>query len=223
MRPGTLLRWNALKSIVLSELSKNSKVLDIGSYDGAISHNLKEIIHPIKVLLVDTDMSGFKSAKKWGLEAIGTSALNLPIRSNSFDVILCLDLIEHIRDDSRLIQEVSRVLKVNGRIILTTPMQKGVTFPFLPKKYSLVINKEWGHIRKGYSIQEITTLLKNHQLIIQQTSKYFNYFSRLVYWLRFLVKNPLNYNKFLFYFIIKLEPLIKFHAEEHIIIAKKIK
>lgn len=50
---------------------------------------------------------------------------NLPlltgIADNSFDTIICFQVIEHIENDGLLLQEIKRVLKPGGSIFLTTP------------------------------------------------------------------------------------------------------
>ncbi len=221
MRPGTKLRWIALKNIFLSEIKQNSMIIDIGSYDGVISRNLQNIIPKIKVVILDKDTSGLLLAKKMGLNAIRASILNLPINRNSYDVVLCLDLIEHVEEDEMLIEELSRILKEEGKIILTTPTKNGVNFPFLPKKYSDLINIKWGHVRKGYSLETLIKIFLKYGLLIIKKGKYFNYLSRFFYWLAFLAKYALKPSNFFFHFIMKLEPYFKVGAAEHVIVAQK--
>ena len=43
------------------------------------------------------------------------------IQSNSFDTVICFQVIEHIKNDNRLLGEIKRVLKPGGVLILTTP------------------------------------------------------------------------------------------------------
>jgi 2-polyprenyl-3-methyl-5-hydroxy-6-metoxy-1,4-benzoquinol methylase len=43
------------------------------------------------------------------------------ISDNSFDTIICFQVIEHIENDSLLLQEIKRVLKPGGSLFLTTP------------------------------------------------------------------------------------------------------
>ncbi|MBA7713793.1 hypothetical protein ES703_122803 [subsurface metagenome] len=52
--------------------------------------------------------------------------------------------MEHIKDDDKLIQEFFRVLKKNGKVILTTPTGKGDLFPFISEQRMEVIHKGWG-------------------------------------------------------------------------------
>lgn len=223
MRPGTLLRWHALKRILKSEIRNGLVILDIGSYDGYISYNLKKLFPNLKITVVDVDKSGLKLAKEKGLNTLYASALELPIKDNQVDVVLCLDVIEHIKEDEKMIKEISRVLKTGGKVVLTTPMQDGVSFPFLGRQRIENINKSWGHVRKGYSLENIKELFGNSNLKVIKTNKYFNFLSRFIYRFIFLSKISLKGKWLLYKNIIRLEPYINWGAEEHIIIAEKVK
>jgi ubiquinone/menaquinone biosynthesis C-methylase UbiE len=43
------------------------------------------------------------------------------INDNSFDTVICFQVIEHIKDDTCLLKEIKRVLKPGGTLFLTTP------------------------------------------------------------------------------------------------------
>jgi SAM-dependent methyltransferase len=43
------------------------------------------------------------------------------IDDNSFDTVICFQVIEHIKNDHRLLREIKRVLKPGGALYLTTP------------------------------------------------------------------------------------------------------
>ena len=46
---------------------------------------------------------------------------NLPFEDNSYDVIFCNHVLEHIPDDTKAMQELLRILKPNGMAILQIP------------------------------------------------------------------------------------------------------
>jgi SAM-dependent methyltransferase len=47
--------------------------------------------------------------------------MNLPYQDNSFDCVCCIEVIEHIEDQFRLIRELYRIARPEGRVIVTTP------------------------------------------------------------------------------------------------------
>lgn len=49
----------------------------------------------------------------------------LPFRSDHFDLLFCLSLIEHIQDQKRALVEFKRVLRKDGVLILGYPLQNG--------------------------------------------------------------------------------------------------
>lgn len=49
------------------------------------------------------------------------SAENLPFEDNSFDLILCFEVLEHISDDRKALLEMKRVLRKNGFVAITVP------------------------------------------------------------------------------------------------------
>lgn len=78
------------------------------------------------------------------------NTVNLPylseFQNDTFDYIVTFQVIEHIQDDHKFLQEAHRVLKPGGKILLTT----------VNKEYSLSRNP-W-HIRE-YKTEELKTLM----------------------------------------------------------------
>lgn len=82
-----------------------------------------------------SQLQRFAYEQKISLACINASCENLPLNDSSFDVILALDLVEHISDVSRLAREVKRLLKKGGVCIITTP----------PRLRSLIVGEpHWG-------------------------------------------------------------------------------
>lgn len=65
----------------------------------------------------------------------GQDIQKLDIPENSFNIILCNHVIEHVPDDDRALQEINRILKKGGRALITIPgdfrRQNTVCFPDL--------------------------------------------------------------------------------------------
>lgn len=46
---------------------------------------------------------------------------NIPLKNNSIDVVVSFETIEHVEDYKKFVQEIHRVLKKNGVVIMSTP------------------------------------------------------------------------------------------------------
>lgn len=50
------------------------------------------------------------------------SALDMPFKKNTFDTVLSTQVLEHVSDPQKMMDEISRVLKKGGHAILTMPL-----------------------------------------------------------------------------------------------------
>lgn len=73
-----------------------------------------------------------------------------------FDQILCLETLEHLRDDRRVLAALASRLKPGGRLLLTTPYTHYRRL--LGDRLSTM--EEGGHVRWGYTHEEIRVLLE---------------------------------------------------------------
>ncbi len=86
----------------------------------------------------------------------------LPFKNNSFLQIVCLDMIEHISNDSKAAEEIERVSKSGANIVLSTPSEQW-RFPYFGlmrifcKSEEQILN-EFGHKKKGYSEEQLRKL-----------------------------------------------------------------
>jgi 2-polyprenyl-3-methyl-5-hydroxy-6-metoxy-1,4-benzoquinol methylase len=56
-----------------------------------------------------------------GCRGIVADACHLPIRDESFDVVISSEMLEHTPSPLRAVGELARVLRPDGRLVLTTP------------------------------------------------------------------------------------------------------
>ena len=66
---------------------------------------------------------------------------NIPEPNSSFDVILCSEVFEHLPDPLKALDEFSRLLKPNGKLILTAPFASLVHFA--PYHYATGFSRYW--------------------------------------------------------------------------------
>jgi SAM-dependent methyltransferase len=59
------------------------------------------------------------------MQFLQADTLHLPFPSESFDVVVIFDCLEHIEDDEAVMREIVRVLRPGGRLFLTVPTKPG--------------------------------------------------------------------------------------------------
>ncbi len=124
----TILRYQEdarLRPILsaLKETRNPIKLLDIGCYDGYISLLLKDKFgKKCEVYGIDVAINTIKLARQKGVHAkVCDVTEGISFEDNMFDYIFAGEMIEHLQDTDFFLQEVSRVLKPDGILILTTP------------------------------------------------------------------------------------------------------
>jgi ubiquinone/menaquinone biosynthesis C-methylase UbiE len=68
-------------------------------------------------------------------------ACNLPLVENSFDFVICQDVLEHVPDQSKLFFEISRILRGDGVAIITTPNPLWSPILYLAEKLKLKVEE----------------------------------------------------------------------------------
>jgi SAM-dependent methyltransferase len=53
-------------------------------------------------------------------------ATAIPVESATFDAIICTEVLEHVPEPIKVIQELARILKSGGKLILTAPLGSGL-------------------------------------------------------------------------------------------------
>ena len=90
-------------------------------------------------------------------------ALNLPFKDETFDRIICSEVMEHVRDDERACSELARVLKKDGRIAITVPtIFSEEIYDILTYEY---FTSPGGHIRK-YFPKELAAMMGRSGLVL---------------------------------------------------------
>lgn len=100
---------------------RNARVLDIGT---GVGTNLR-MLRNLEFSAVE-GLDPSKEAVHWcaskGLGPVHLGSVNdIPFENGAFDVVLATDVIEHVDDDGRAMEEVARVLAPNGIALITVP------------------------------------------------------------------------------------------------------
>ena len=157
---GSLARDRRLWQIITNEyLKEKTTVLDF-SPSRSLSRKWKKIPN---INYNSTDFSGeFKADFKYDIT-------NLKIESNTFDLICCYHILEHIEADYKAMDELFRVLKPKGILIIQTPFKEGDVYenPLITsKKDRLTHFEQEDHVRI-YSEIELKKRLQKAGFIVE--------------------------------------------------------
>jgi ubiquinone/menaquinone biosynthesis C-methylase UbiE len=109
-------------SFELLQPNKNDIILDAGCGNGALS--LKIAKKAEKVYAIDISSNAFTKAKNKAPKNLFFQKGNvehLKFENNFFDKIVSIETLEHVIHPDKMLSELSRTLKKDGRLILTYP------------------------------------------------------------------------------------------------------
>lgn len=90
---------------------------------------------------------------------ITSDITDIPVKAESFDAVMCIEVLEHVPDPAKAIKEIDRVLKKGGVMIITAPFASFTHFA--PYHFSNGFNKYYYqyHLEKklNYKIEDIQT------------------------------------------------------------------
>lgn len=100
------------------------RVLDVACGEGYGSKLLKswgaESVVGVDISESALQVANSKFAEE-GITFLHHSAEELPFESNSFDVVVSFETIEHLEHPEKFLEEISRVVKFNGTVLISCP------------------------------------------------------------------------------------------------------
>lgn len=145
--------------------SQKFNVLDLGSGNGSMASFIASQGH--QVTGIEVSSSGINHAQQNFPECdfIQASIYDLPYAKlqDKFDVVIAVEVIEHLLYPRELLRAAKRCLKPSGQLILTTPYNgylKNLAIALLNKtdQHHTVL-WDGGHV-KFFSVKTLTTLLE---------------------------------------------------------------
>jgi len=161
----------------LIDLSGINNVLEIGCGVGVVSEHLNNN-YKMTVIGTDVDPKQIKIAKKFNkkndnLKYIEANATDLPFEKDIFDLSLSLWVLHHVRDWHKVLEEINRILKPNGTIIIHDLVYSQKLVNFVNYANSKRILKYFVKNYGVYSINDIIDFLikNNFELILKKSTK----------------------------------------------------
>ena len=166
---GKAIRIDMVKELLLGYEVKGKRILDVGCGIGDLSFMLAQ--KGAEVIGVELDAqkvaSANKTAQQWqfdGLRFIAGDVTRLDqMKLGQFDMIFCIALLEHIKDDVDLLRQVQSLLRPGGQFIMEVPSAS--------RKTIAEVEAEDGHQRPGYIFEDVPTLLERTGLHVRRKCK----------------------------------------------------
>ncbi|TMF35089.1 MAG: class I SAM-dependent methyltransferase [Chloroflexi bacterium] len=119
IRPGWRSSGDQLDAMVRSHLTPDSHVLDLGCGRGGVVELFWRDVRLAAGL--DPDTPSLTQHRGVGMPVIRGLGEHLPFVDGSFDLVVCLWVLEHLSDPAATLGQVRRVLKPGGHFVFLTP------------------------------------------------------------------------------------------------------
>lgn len=143
----------AALELILANMTKPPKrVLEIGS---RVADNQDEICN-LRPLLPKSKYIGLDMQAGVGVDVVA-DATALPYDDRSFDLVICLETLEHAIEPWKIAKEIERVVKKNGAIILSSQqnfpihMHPSDYFRYTPYGLASLTPSKWQRLTFGIS------------------------------------------------------------------------
>jgi SAM-dependent methyltransferase len=200
-----LRAWYVHRSLgsILQNLLEQSderplRVLDAGTGFGQYTYFLLENFPEVEVTAVDlktdyldicrlfSERAGLGDRVEW-VYADLTDAEAYPFNHQElFDVILSVDVMEHIEEDRAALQNMARVLRPGGYLLINTPSDEGGSGVTDGGQESFISE----HAREGYGIEELERKMEDAGLEPVQTIYAYGPYGSLAW--RLLIQGPMK-------------------------------
>lgn len=143
-------------------------LLDIGCNDCSITRLLPS---SYEYLGIDLSISAMKEGKH--NQRLEGDACSLPLKDNAVDIAVCSEVIEHLEEPHSLLKEIARVLKLKGKLVISTPNRESA---FLQLQDSLGMPRfhDWKYVESHFQVfspREFDDLLKEHGFMVRKKAK----------------------------------------------------
>ena len=105
---------------IISVVPTNSKVLDVACGVGKLSKLIQEE-KTTAVYGLDISSVAIQKLKTRGISGVVADCQNIPFMENTFDVVVATEIMEHLSNPVRILEEIHRILKINGLLIVSVP------------------------------------------------------------------------------------------------------
>jgi SAM-dependent methyltransferase len=112
--------------------------------------------------------------------ALDRATCTLPFADGAFDVVVSIDVHEHLADPLPVTKEMARVARAGGLVIVTTPNGNEKKLAVRIKKLIGMDAKAYGHVRVGFDVPDLQQLAAAAGLAFRRHSSYARFFTEML-------------------------------------------
>lgn len=171
---------------------KPRKILDIGCGRGFYITMCSKLLPDAEIYGIDTNLEYIAKATDISdtyknIKIKEGSIYKIPFENNTFDAIICSEVMEHLTDEANALHELKRVLKPKGSLYLTVPSSR---FPilwdplnwFLMKFFKTHVNKDiwwlagiWADHERLYTQESLSSLVQERGFKVYSSETILHY------------------------------------------------
>lgn len=151
------LRWRAIKPYIRLDARQT---LEVGAGNGLITFEVAKLAPTMPIFASDIDENQVEEGQKMAaLEGhdhvfFTTEDLRQLSSEDRFDQVLVIDVLEHIDRDEEALLRIGRIMESGGNLVISVPT------PQFPVYFSRAFHERIGHVRDGYTLEDITDKLQ---------------------------------------------------------------
>ena len=206
---GLRIRCRNILSLI-PENKNYQRILDAGSGSGVLTFAIARKFKQAKVTGFDLNQEEIdiskKIAEKNGYDNINFKNIDVETMDNDncFDLIICVDILEHIQNDISALNKLYAALAENGILVLHVPALYR-RYPVFKKHLNFDVPS---HVRHGYEIDAIETKLIKTGFVIHQIGYTYGFLETLANNISYMITGAKKQNKLLYAFAFPVLNLI---------------
>lgn len=153
--------------------SSGIKVLDYGCGAGLLLDKLKGRFNDVYAIDIEKDL--IFNLQRLQENTANTSFLcdgkKLAFKDNTFDLVICRGVLHHIKDITRALSEIKRILKSNGYLIISEPTRDNNLWRMVGDTFTKVVRSFPSH-HHIFTTKELKDILKKEGLLVISKTRF---------------------------------------------------
>jgi len=173
------LKWRLLERILPESLPPSARCLDLGCAKGTFSWLLRT--RGGSWVSADLDDANLIATRDLvGPSVVRVDYRTLPFADGTFDIVSVLDFLEHVVEDDRCLEELSRALKPGGTFLLSAPATGRFFLANRLRRLAGMTMEDYGHVREGYRLEDLAGRLERLGFRVTLRATYSRFFTEFL-------------------------------------------